>query len=56
MYVFAENLKDFQCHFVSSCRGFHIIYPRCSQGVAKVKRLVLPWVEPEYCLDRVWIE
>ena len=32
MYVFAENLKDFQCHFVSSCRGFHIIYPRCSQG------------------------
>ena len=32
------------------------VYPRCTQGVPKVKRLALPWIEPEYCLSSVWIE
>jgi hypothetical protein len=24
--------------------------------VVQVKRLALPWIEPEYCLSSVWIE
>ena len=32
------------------------VYPRCSQGVAKVKRLPYTWVVLEYYLDRVWVE
>ena len=53
--------------FLYICRGFHILYPRCTQGVPKVyprctqgvaksKRLPLPWENTEYCLDRVWVE
>ena len=31
-------------------------YPRCTQGVAKVKRLAYAWVVLGYYLDRVWVE
>ena len=39
-----------------STQGVAKVYPRCSQGVAKVKRLTLPWIEPKYYLDRVRVE
>ena len=53
--------------FIYLCHRFHILHPRCtqgvpkvyprySQGVAKVKRLSLPWENTEYCVDKVWGE
>ena len=46
----------FVANFTYSTQGVAKVYPRCSQGVAKVKRLTLPWIKPKYYLDRVRVE
>ena len=46
----------FVANFTYSTQGVAKVYPRYTQGVAKVKRLTLPWEDTEYCLDRVWVE
>ena len=37
-------------------QGLPKVYPRCTQDVAKSKRLAYTWVVLEYYLGRVWVE
>ena len=52
---FIRNVtQNYQLNYRRTIYSVHIISSMSTQGVAKVKRLTLPWIEPEYCLDRVW--
>ena len=46
----------FVSDFAYSTQVVAKVYPRCSQGVPKFKRLSLPWEDTDYCLNRVWVE
>ena len=45
-----------QLSYPSLTQGLPKVFPRCTQGVAKVKRLAYAWVVLGYYLDRVWVE
>ena len=54
--VYPRSTQDVAKVYPRCSQGLPKVYPRCTQGVAKVKRLTSPWIEPEYCLDGIWIE
>ena len=48
LFLFDGFFYTFVADFTYSTQGVPKVYPRCTQGVPKVKRLILPWIEPEY--------